>query len=415
MKWIKKLLLPVFSLVVLLIFLEITSRIFLHAPARFSPVQPSQIYGHEHKPNYSAINEREEFKAAVSYNPEGLRGGPVDKIKPSGVYRIAVVGDSFVDAVETNNQDTFVKKLENKLNAASAKSLKYDVINFGVLSYNADNEFVVIKEKIKEYAPDLVIQVFFFNDVEAFNPNNPSQLVTIDNDTVHTHYPLPKTQNLEQKVSLLRKSLTLLVSHSHLWDYFMNYKLYSSMPKTLLAFQNIKTAIFGETDADKGLKARMESSINQRRFNEFDIETMMLSKIEQMKPVWKSEEMLLKEEKKLMAERGTKFIFVLASGALYYRTEAKEKIKNDYHLSAEDFDPTLPNKNMAEILQRLEIGYIDLLPIISAYENHQKILMHFRSDIHWTKYAHQLVADTLFDCLIRQGLVLNDITNTHLN
>lgn len=394
------LLLIFFGIILSLIFLEIVARIIVPKIPKITSFRFSPIFEYEHVPNYSYISEREEFKAQVTYNSDGLRDREFNQNKDNNVFRIAVVGDSYVEGAEVELNDTFVKQLEKFLNDSYSKGIKYEVINFGTVSYNSDHEYVVIKEKVSKYNPDLVILVFFFNDLDAFNK---SSLLTVQGEKILPLYPLkPPTP---PKVSWARKIITELISRSVLWDYLINRKLYGQAPELLLKFHNFKTAIFGEAETDRSIRDRLKLQITRKKFSDFSVKVFQPSKQKELEQAWQAQEVILKEEKKTIESWGSKFMVVLATAPFYYREQSIDDFIKTYGLTKEDFDPQLSNKKILELLNKLKIDHLDLLPMISEYEKKQEIPLHYQTDIHWTKEGHRVVAEIIFDYL-RQNKLL---------
>ncbi len=89
---------------------------------------------------------------------------PHNPIKPKGVYRIAVIGDSFSFGPYIQFDDTFSKRLERWLNLNS-KQQRVEVINYGVPSYSSSHEIDVAKRAISENA-DLILLQITLNDPE---------------------------------------------------------------------------------------------------------------------------------------------------------------------------------------------------------------------------------------------------------
>lgn len=391
----------VFGFIFALMLLEVSARILIPKEPKIEAFRFSPVFEYEHIPNYSYINVREEFKAQVTYNNDGLRDREFNQNKDNNVFRIAVVGDSYVEGAEVELNDTFVKQLEKLLNNSNSKSTKYEVINFGTVSYNSDHEYVVIKEKVSKYNPDLVILVFFFNDLDAFNK---SSLLTVQGDKILPLYPIKPP--IQPKVSWARKITTELISRSVLWDYLMNRKLYGQAPELLLEFHNFKTAILGETETDRSIKDRLKLQITRKKFSDFSVKVFQPSKQKELEQTWQAQEVILKEEKKMIEAWGGKFAVVLTTAPFYYRKASSNDFIKTYGLVKEDFDPQLPNKKILELLNKLKIDHLDLLPVIAEYEKKQKIPLHYQTDIHWTKEGHKVVADLIYDYLKKINLLI---------
>lgn len=110
---------------------------------------------------------REEGEAYVAINSEGWRDIERPKAKPAGVVRIAVLGDSFMEAIQVAREDSFAVKLQEELGSCEPFSKQpVEVLNFGVSSYGTAQELVTLRYRARDYDPDIVLLAFLpSNDV----------------------------------------------------------------------------------------------------------------------------------------------------------------------------------------------------------------------------------------------------------
>ena len=88
------------------------------------------------------------------------REHPVEK--PPGRKRIVVLGDSLTAGLWVEkDEDVFPAVLERNL-AAAGRAI--DVLNFGVLGYNTQQEVETLREKGLRYGPELVVLAYCLND-----------------------------------------------------------------------------------------------------------------------------------------------------------------------------------------------------------------------------------------------------------
>ncbi len=99
----------------------------------------------------------------ILVNKDGLRDREHTKEKPPKTYRIAVLGDSFAEALQVPMEKTFWWKMRKQLNkkCSALGDRKVEVINFGVQGYGTAQELMTLRHKVWEYSPDLVILAFF--------------------------------------------------------------------------------------------------------------------------------------------------------------------------------------------------------------------------------------------------------------
>jgi hypothetical protein len=108
-----------------------------------------------------------EGSAYVKVNSRGLRDREHALPKPSGVYRIAVLGDSYAEALQVDLEETFWWRLARRLEACGFQPGKrIEAVNFGVSGYGTAQQLVTLRLRAWDYAPDLVLLAFFpGNDV----------------------------------------------------------------------------------------------------------------------------------------------------------------------------------------------------------------------------------------------------------
>ncbi len=100
----------------------------------------------------------------VSINNDGMRDSEHTVAKPPGTVRIAVLGDSFAEAMQVPQEQTFWAVLGRELSSCAQRS--YEVLNFGVSGYGTAQELLMLRHRVWRYNPDIVLLAFFSgNDV----------------------------------------------------------------------------------------------------------------------------------------------------------------------------------------------------------------------------------------------------------
>lgn len=108
-----------------------------------------------------------EGRAWIEINPQGFRQGARGPAKPPGTFRVAVLGDSFIEAFQVPEEATFCAVLERELSRCRALSgRRVEVLNFGASGYGTAQELLMLENYVWDYAPDAVVLAFFAaNDV----------------------------------------------------------------------------------------------------------------------------------------------------------------------------------------------------------------------------------------------------------
>jgi len=167
--------LMVFSVALFFLIGEIASRYWLkhwatkdqyHEFAIYTdiPAKEWALSPHHYQIYYPTPNYRLDGNA---HNSMGYRGPEISRVKPPGVFRIALLGGSstYDTAIPDNNQ-TFAAKLQDVLgNTCHASHI--EIINAGVPGYTSWESLINLEFHVLDLSPDLVIYSEAVNDVHA--------------------------------------------------------------------------------------------------------------------------------------------------------------------------------------------------------------------------------------------------------
>jgi hypothetical protein len=129
--------------------------------------QPDAQLGWRMRPGLAAWYTQE-GRGFVRANREGMpdRNHLLDK--PAGVYRIAVLGDSYSEARQVEREQAYWSLLPAELAACGfQRGKEIEVLNFGVSGYGTAQEYLMLESSAIRYRPDLVLLQFTNgNDVQ---------------------------------------------------------------------------------------------------------------------------------------------------------------------------------------------------------------------------------------------------------
>ena len=118
---------------------------------------PDSYCGSRLRPSTSGVWTREGHGNIV-VNSKGFRGPEVSTEKDAGVFRIAVLGDSYIEALQVNEDATMCGQLEHLLNSQNrVANRKYEVINCGVSGYGTAQELQLLRHYVLPLKPDAVL------------------------------------------------------------------------------------------------------------------------------------------------------------------------------------------------------------------------------------------------------------------
>lgn len=115
----------------------------------------SSRFHHELVPNSVCRSRYPEWDVEFRVNNLGFRGRDVAIQKPPDVYRMLLVGDSFIEGESVDEKKTAAVLAEQELAYETGK--KIEIVNMGVMSYAPEIYYRAIKDKGLPLDPDLVI------------------------------------------------------------------------------------------------------------------------------------------------------------------------------------------------------------------------------------------------------------------
>lgn len=119
---------------------------------------------YEMRPNISTITPGfKEFKEVVHINNLGFRGPPVMVEKPADTYRIAILSDSITFGRTLHEDRVFSAVLQKNMDARGYDK-KIEVINAGLSGRDTWEEYALLKHKVLDLPPDLVVLQICLND-----------------------------------------------------------------------------------------------------------------------------------------------------------------------------------------------------------------------------------------------------------
>ena len=374
---IKKILIPLFCIVIILILFEASLRLFYpQLVFKHDIIESStQIFNESYyfpwelKPltKTQHISVTDEFNVSISTNSLGYRDYEFTIEKPGDIYRILMVGDSTTYGFGVEIDETYIKILEKYLNKGGNK--RYSVINAGFKSGRSpDTEYLFIKNEGISLNPDMIMVGFFigddFNDYkrniwELDSEGDINRIISketyIDSKNRLRNIENGSENGIKEKAYRINVFLSF---HSHLYVLFKN-----TFRNILITLKNGKP--------EPGIY-----SLNYSERVERDIETTL--------------DLLLKM-KKIAYEHDIKFvILIIPTKDQVYNYNIKDK-NNDL------LNWTRPNNILTDFGERNNIEMIDILPYLREYVRYNKDMIYFKIDPHWNKNGNYVVGRSLYE------------------
>jgi hypothetical protein len=109
-------------------------------------------------PNQTSRWVNEDYDVTVLTNSAGFHDVEHAIDKPKNVYRIVVLGDSFIEALQLSIEQGFAQQLERMV-AGWLEGKRVEVINLGVSGSGPAQYYRIVERKGLMYEPDLVLMV----------------------------------------------------------------------------------------------------------------------------------------------------------------------------------------------------------------------------------------------------------------
>lgn len=354
--------------------------------------RPDPVFHHFYPANLNVNEMFAGFPTSFSTNNQGLRGREYPLSKPKGNYRILILGDSFVFGTSVNDKETFCYLLEEELNAGMTNK-KYEVINCGVVSYSPILEYLLLKEKVIKYSPDLVMLFYNFSDLQEDTLY--SRHARYDKDGEIVACSPFYVNNHPDYIFLLRKKF-----------YFFSY-IYNKLSDS---FRKIRSL---------GLKDYMFCVLQGKRARDLIMQKPTIRSVEFdayfifrkntnkgiIQYYWKNSTKWLDKIKALLDKNGADFILVSFPYGHQVSKAAWEEGRATWQLEKNKlYDSPVPFEMFEAYSQERKVNFINLRPYLLM---HGEEKLYYDFDGHWTTLGHKRVMEgilnsPLFKSIIKQ-------------
>jgi len=164
-QWLKKIGILLVSIFVTLAVLEIAVRIF--SKPIYPILRTDAEVGTIHQKNFSGKlwNDEAQKETYIVTNSIGYIGKDYTLAKPTGVARLAFLGDSMTEGLQVDYFNNFTSLLEKTLAVDNiCQDKTFQVMNYGVGGSGTFLQYQTYKKNVASYQPDMVIVMFHPND-----------------------------------------------------------------------------------------------------------------------------------------------------------------------------------------------------------------------------------------------------------
>jgi hypothetical protein len=377
-RWPARLLLLFGSILFTLLIAEVGLRIIGYANPYFYTFEEQT--GWALRPNVAGWF-RKEGAAYVQINSAGMRDREHTKQKPANTYRIAIVGDSFCEAMQVPLEQTFWHLLEDRLTACPALAGKQiEVLNFGVSNYGTAQELIALRTRVWDYAPDLVVLAFTpANDVRnnsrALEGDELRPYFIYEGDELVANMSFRDSPVHKQKLTRLNNALYDAINHSRLLQVL----------NTIREARQTRRQAAQQTTRGAG----GESGVEDQAF--------MPPKEQSWQEAWRVTEGIITQTSREARARGAQFLVVSVTYGMQVQPDPAARAVYARQLGLNDL--FYPGRRIADLGAREGFPVLDLAPPFQAYaEQHHTALHGFGQTVnmgHWNQAGHQLAGELI--------------------
>jgi hypothetical protein len=346
---------------------------------------------------------RKEGESWVRINSDGFRDRERDKVKPVGTFRIALLGDSFAEALQVPMEKAFWYLMEQKLNACGAFGGKrVEVLNFGVSGYGTAQELITLERNVWKYQPDLILLSVTTNNDVTDNLRELKKTDEIPYFLLNNGHLVPDNSFRETRSFRARNAAI-----SRLGAWFRDH---------LRIIQAIHQAQVGIKGWIASMKAHKTKTPAETHTAEVDINTPAeelgtdnLVYRAPMDPVWNrswdvTEALLFRMNDEVRA-KGAKFLVITLSNGIQVLPNSGSRAEFMKRLGVDTlFYPDLRLKAFGD---RNGFEVINLASTLQRYADENRVYLHgFGKQIgngHWNELGHRVAGDMIAERLCNQA------------
>jgi len=307
-----------------------------------------------------------DFGHKASFNSAGMRDRDHEVEKPSGVFRILLLGDSFMEALQVPFEASFPSRLERALEQQMGRPV--EVISAGVSGWGTDDELRYLTQYGLKWRPDLVlVAMTLHNDI---SDNLQEYWHTIHGDSL-VEQPRPRKSFLGYKVVQLKTFLATRFQLYQLW----------------------RKVRHGRAMRDVGTQLRSHIVELFRNPTPADIARGFLLT-----------DLLLSKILRVAEANDSRVALVLLPLRVQLSDKAFTAFTDAAGVTTGDMDIDKPQSVLKHIAERLQIPVIDLLPRFRRWFATNEGTLYVEHDGHWNETGHQVAADSTAVAIIAAGI-----------
>jgi hypothetical protein len=322
----------------------------------------------------------------VSINSDGLRDREHSLHHPPNTLRIAVLGDSFAEAMQVNQEEAFWAIMEKNLQGCpNLGGRRVEVINFGQAGFSTAQELLALRHRAWKYAPDVVLLAFFTDDIRRNIPEfmqydfNPYFSLEDGKLVLHDQRTRERWEAEQHKKSWGGELKRWRQDHFRIFQVWQQFQ-------TVFKARWPKPRRTGEAHvALPGSEAGLSDNLDREP----------RSKVWQ--DAWKVNEALLVLMRDEVAAKGARFFVVVLTIGAQVHPDAANRVAFAKELGVQDL--LYSDHRLEKFCQQEGIPVLLLAPAFQQYAAAHQVFLHgFKGNLgggHWNQNGHRLAGNMI--------------------
>ena len=332
------------------------------------------VRGMAHIPGAKSVRQSN-GRPWVEINSDGWRGPEVPLAAAPGTFRIALLGDSYIEAFEVPFEKTVGELLEGRLSAL--RGTPVEVLNFGHGGYGTTQELLTLQHEVWKYSPNLVLlAVTTGNDIS----DNSRRLKGIDYVPYHVFQgdrlvldtSFRQSEGYRSR-ALWTQRLLVLIQHSRLAQLVNRVRRASRRT--------------GQRQANRtpGEEVGMRDEVH------------LPPATSEWEEAWRVTEALIRQMRDECRARGTPLAMVTLTRGIQVTPVPADKERFLRALGARDL--YYAERRLAALGRQEGIPVFNLAPIMAEQAIRDRVYYHAHQDSlgvgHWSEAGHRAAADLI--------------------
>ncbi|GJL60511.1 MAG: hypothetical protein NPIRA03_33680 [Nitrospirales bacterium] len=347
-----------------------------------------KLTGYAHRPGAEGLYNNE-GEAYIRINSAGLRDREHTLEKPVGTFRIALLGDSYTEAMQVPIEQIYGARLTRELSdCPSLTGRQVEVMNFGVSGFSTAQELLVLRHKVSPYDPDLVLLALY-----------------TENDIRGNLRELAGKTNIPYFI-MNDGRLVLDNSFHHTTEFWLQ-----QFPLSAEAFE-VSRVLQVFRRAKYKLQSFLEDMAQQEKMQDWKDPALRLDflvYLDQPDPswenAWKITERLIVHMKREVEDGGRRFLLVSLSNPDQVHPDVQHRQALARQLGVPDL--LYPDRRIQALAKREDIELLSLAEPLATYAEQHGVFLHGFQNTemgkgHWNAAGHRLAGKLMSEriCLM---------------